>query len=472
LAVSWPVLRAMNWFGGIKVASLLTTASLCLFEFMLHRQSGTFREFEAVLLSLQWILLLCLVVWCGTFLFMTFRLDDLPLIALLLVATTAFLISKAASHSAVDALTLLFAVTLGKGARVLIRLRPNGEMLKEGGGILEFRMFLVCMVFLLAFSSGWHLEMTDNYYHGPRWMGLWNNPNDYGLLMSAGLTLAIGLLAGGQKVKVGNQKSEKRNFLRSFAAKSADGDARSLSLRIILLIAVGMLGVGLVFSYSRGACVGAAVGLLYLAKTYRKFKWRYVLPGIFIVAAAAWFFWNSTADTAPWYVKRMDLGRPSAQHRVAAWRGAIEMMRDNPLGVGWNNAESVYEKNYSPPEDGAAAITTNDYLMLGTQLGVPGLVFFVSYVALCFRNRPHLTLTISPPTGSREGIVSAEISSLRVACRAGTLAMLVAFWFDGGLFKLATAAVFWILLELGANLENRRKCDESNHCLVTSTATM
>ncbi len=41
------------------------------------------------------------------------------------------------------------------------------------------------------------------------------------------------------------------------------------------------------------------------------------------------------------------------------------------------------------------------------------------------------------------------LDSTKVACRAGALAMLVAFWFDGGLFKLATAAVFWILLELG-----------------------
>ena len=27
--------------------------------------------------------------------------------------------------------------------------------------------------------------------------------------------------------------------------------------------------------------------------------------------------------------------------------------------------------------------------------------------------------------------------------------MLVGFWFDGGLFKLATAAPFWILLAVG-----------------------
>jgi len=37
-----------------------------------------------------------------------------------------------------------------------------------------------------------------------------------------------------------------------------------------------------------------------------------------------------------------------------------------------------------------------------------------------------------------------------ISLRAGALSMLVAFWFDGGLFTLPTAAVFWILLELGA----------------------
>jgi hypothetical protein len=36
--------------------------------------------------------------------------------------------------------------------------------------------------------------------------------------------------------------------------------------------------------------------------------------------------------------------------------------------------------------------------------------------------------------------------------------LLVAFWFDGGLFNLPTAAVFWILLELGAEVRTSR-CD-------------
>jgi len=44
----------------------------------------------------------------------------------------------------------------------------------------------------------------------------------------------------------------------------------------------------------------------------------------------------------------------------------------------------------------------------------------------------------------------SEIGTV-VVCRAGAMVLLVAFWFDGGLFHLATTAVFWVLLELGAD---------------------
>ena len=337
----------------------------------------------------------------------------------------------------------------------------------------DLRIFLIGLVLLLAFASWWRMDASQNFYHGPRWMGLWNNPNDYGMLMGAGLLLAIGLLAAKRRKRhkedpdfaakehkehreeAANRKSDGGwnllRSLRSFAAENIVGDSRSLSLRIILIIAAGMMAVGLLFSYSRGAWVGTGIGLLYLAKAHGKFKWRLVLPGILVAAAVVVFFWHSTADTGPWYLKRLDFNRSSAQHRVAAWQAGFEIMRDHPLGVGWNKAVGVYEKNYSPPEDGASAITTNDYLMLGTQLGLPGLVCFVAYVALC----------LGSPASRRQVRSKAEpagetpaLPAVKMACRAGALAMLVAFWFDGGLFKLATASVFWILLELGTDSVN------------------
>lgn len=357
--------------------------------------------------QMLWALLLCLTIWCGTLLFLTFDLKDLPLICLLLVAITAYFIGYAVSRPGVDAISLLFGVTLGKGVKFFLesgnRKTENENLSKIVNRKSAIENFLVGLVVLLAFASCWHLDATGAY-HGPRWMGLWDNPNIYGMLMGVGLTLAIGLLIGRKKV-----------------------------ISVILFIAAGMMGVGLFFSYSRGAWVGAAVGLLYLAKAHGKFKWRFVLPGVLVVAAVVFLFWHSTADTDQWYLKRLDLSRPSAQHRVSAWRGAVQMMRDYPLGVGWNKAVEIYDKNYSPPEGGAEAITMNSYLMLGTELGLPGLLCFVTYVRLSLRRKIDRLETY--PT---------------LACRAGALVLLAAFWFDGGLFTLATASVFWILLELGS----------------------
>ncbi len=295
--------------------------------------------------------------------------------------------------------------------------------------------------------------MSDNYYHGPRWMGLWDNPNTYGMLMGAGVLLAVGLLKGMKKEECGMKKFK----------------------QIFLLIAIFMLEVGLVMSYSRGAWLATGIGLLYLAWCYGRLKWRYVLPVVGVIAVALLFHWGRTPDSAPWYVKRADLGRPSAQNRATAWRAGLEIMRDHPLGVGWNNAAKIYGEKYHPPEGGPMAITTNDYMMIGTELGIPALVCFVAYVALCYRKSPRIQKSggrsqeaeiapssrPSPPLWEKEKTAAnsslithhsllPESEALRAACLAGALVFIVAFWFDGGLFKLPTAAVFWVLLELGA----------------------
>ncbi|HZI33431.1 MAG TPA: O-antigen ligase family protein [Candidatus Binatia bacterium] len=142
----------------------------------------------------------------------------------------------------------------------------------------------------------------------------------------------------------------------------------------------------------------------------------------------------------------------SWRNRVSAWQGATRMMIDKPLtGFGWGKAESVYAKRFcTTASNESAAIEMNDYLMLGISGGVPVMLCFIGYVALAFR-RPHLTPALSPPAGSGEGIVESLVSRhllLQTTCRAGAIMLLVGFWFDGGLFKLPTAVVFWTLLEL------------------------
>ena len=79
--------------------------------------------------------------------------------------------------------------------------------------------------------------MSDNFSHGPRWMGLWNNPNIYEMLLGAGTTLAIALQVLNLKSKRKRSKSWQKIKLIIF----------------FLSVAIFMMGVGLVTSYSRGA---------------------------------------------------------------------------------------------------------------------------------------------------------------------------------------------------------------------------
>lgn len=486
----------MNRLGSIKIMSLLTILIFCLFAYALTRYCSPFRECEITLCQEQWLLVVCLMAWCSCFFVMTFVRHDWLLISLIVIVVAVYFTGYP-DYQAMDVLAVLFGAILGKGVKFMLQ---NEKGKAESGNLLEVwkseagsQNFLLGLVLLLAFASSWHLDMSDNYYHGPRWMGLWNNPNSYGMLMGGGLVLAIGLLAESRKSKVerlktgGDQKSEVRsqnqarrgwNLLRSLRSFAAIKSA-------ILLIAAFMMGVGLLFSYSRGAWVGTAIGVLYLAKAYGKFKWRWALPPVLLITALVCFFWHNTPDSASWVVKRLDLSRPSAQHRVAAWHGAVQMMWDHPFGLGWSKAVEVYQNNYSSPEVGAAAITTNDYLMLGTQIGIPALLCFIVYVALRLGVDERFwkkAESAGGKNGNRKTKIGNEAmspvtchpsteASLRVACRAGALVLAVAFWFNGGLFILATASVFWILLELGAETQKRNAASgraETETSLVAS----
>jgi O-antigen ligase len=155
----------------------------------------------------------------------------------------------------------------------------------------------------------------------------------------------------------------------------------------------------------------------------------------------------------------------SWRNRVAAWEGALQMVAERPwLGFGWNQPERVYGQYYRATKlNEGMAIQLNDYFILGTTLGLPALLCFAVYVVLALTSHPKPAPT-PLPSAFPDSTFRTPHSALRTrlaldfglwtldsaaVCRAAAVVLLVGFWFDGGLFKLATAAPFWILLELG-----------------------
>ena len=352
------------------------------------------------------------------------------------------------------------------------------------------------LIFLLTLAAVWQAETGHFFqYRGQaRWTGPWDNPNTFGVLMAVGVVLSLGRAVQRLKAKGQMLNTESQGAATSGRGVPSGGEQRSANIEhrtsnvehrtlnlghwlrlVFLLAAAGVMGVGLIKSYSRGAWVGAALGLAYLGYFVAKAESRkqkaemgrgkaetlkaemlkavrsWLALAIISVAVGLLAFWScrhterAVARRATSVANANDF---SWRKRVAAYEGALQMMADKPLlGFGWNQPQRVYDQFYRTPKvDEGAAIQLNDYFTLGTTLGIPALACFVAFIGLSLtRNTEHETRNTQ--TAALRPLTSDLW--LPSVCRAAAIVLLVGFWFDGGLFKLATGATFWILLELG-----------------------
>jgi hypothetical protein len=319
------------------------------------------------------------------------------------------------------------------------------------------------LVIFLAWASVWHTSAGQSYQYRTqaRWSGPWDNPNIAGLLMATGVMLALGLTVA------------------SFLILS--GKVGKWSCALLCLLAAILLGRGLLHSYSRGAWLGTVCGLAYLAvygftrfrldqdtagkpsiSWFKKCRFPLSVVSLSVVLLstlilAFWHFRETNWHPAHRAFSAVNTADFSWRNRIAAWEGALQMMAEYPfVGTAWGQAEPLYDDYYVPPKLGeGAAIETNDILMLGATVGIPTLFCFGMYLWLSLKGKGQSGE--HPPSPSLRRTRKAEMQDgdwMRTVCHAGAIVLLIGFWFDGGLFKLPTAATFWILLELG-NVRNQ-----------------
>ena len=405
------------------------------------------------------------------------------------------------SYPRMDFLTLLAGAAAGQAVAVT-RLRRAGM-----GRPRSFHQeALPLLILTAALAAMFHPDMGESYqYRGhARWTGPCFDPNTFGVLMGAGIVLAGGGLVQSLRSKVQSRPSAEGG---GQGLKSKVQSLKSNAYRALLLaVAAGVMGVGLVKSYSRGAWVGAVVGVAWLAYQIGKaemlkgeasggkteipgwvsvLRWagrRWVTLAIICASGGLLGFWScrlterAVARRAVSVVNANDF---SWNRRLVAYEGALRMLADKPwFGFGWNEPERVYGALYCPAKvDEGMAIRLNDYLMLGMTLGLPALLCFVMYVGLSLRASPKSNVqcpkfqAVNPQImaqrlensgqQSEDGRPGKELPApptldfrlwtldSAAVCRAGAIVLLVGFWFDGGLFRLAAGATFWILLELG-----------------------
>ncbi len=137
----------------------------------------------------------------------------------------------------------------------------------------------------------------------------------------------------------------------------------------IFFISLPLLASGLLFSFVRGAMLGLAVGLLYLA--FHRYKM--LVYGIPIVLLAALFIPTGAN------VSKAIFSAESLQDRTLSWSDRFDRFADNPFGTGIGTTGAAAEKaaklNFQDPD--ATYVPDNSWLKVMFELGIIGLWLFV-----------------------------------------------------------------------------------------------
>jgi hypothetical protein len=269
-------------FPRLTPALAMLALALCLFgDCMAIRSSHVLgpviTEASAIMLDVgtQWVLYVCAATYFATFFVLRLRRAGLRstgtrlnpslaaeiwLAGLVAVAVLAYAVYYPQAVKSTQALTLLGAAALGQGAALWAErtLKSKVQSPKSGRKTILASLVMLFMAAALWQAEGGHMF----HYQGQgRWMGPWDNPNTFGVLMGVGLVLAVGKLVQSLKPKVQSQTSAECGVRTA--------ECRTLNLwpwlqRLFFLAAATVMGVGLVNSYSRGAWVGTVVALAYL----------------------------------------------------------------------------------------------------------------------------------------------------------------------------------------------------------------
>jgi len=222
--------------------------------------------------SIQWLLVACLVIYFITFSLLEWRADaaiqpigkigkaeGLPLPSAgsdMPMATPPLAVPAPAPFSKPHLRKILFSPNLCLSTFLLAVLLRYSLSYDTALNSLQIPILLAGLVFgkamaawmyparysaillaSLAASALWQPEKSTGFqYHGiPRWSGVWDNPNLYGLLMGVGAVLALCHISGWKKF-----------------------------VRVVLCSLTAILcGYGLFKSYSRGAWLATLCGTCY-----------------------------------------------------------------------------------------------------------------------------------------------------------------------------------------------------------------
>jgi O-antigen ligase len=202
----------------------------------------------------------------------------------------------------------------------------------------------------------------------------------------------------------------------------------------IFFLSLPLLSVGLLFSFVRGAMLGLAVGLLYLA--FHRYK--LLVYGIPIVLVAALFI-PSGAN-----VSNAVFSSTSFNARTVSWSDRIDQFAQSPLfgtGIGTTGAAAEKAAFLNNKDPNATYYPDNSWLKVAFELGIFALWFFFIWLISVF-------LFTRKAERRVEGIDKDFISGVTAQLLAIMISALVATYLE----LAPMDQLFWVMITIVATM--------------------
>ncbi len=217
--------------------------------------------------------------------------------------------------------------------------------------------------------------------------------------------------------------------------------------RLFALFAFGVMGLSLIFTFSRGAWLAFLLTFVMFLVCYSRTFFKLGMAGVFAVPFLPYVL---PATVVSRFMSIGNLKDTSTAYRVSVWEGSLRMFRDfwaTGIGAGSDVFLQVYP-SYALAGAAYALHSHNLFLQVAIELGLGGLIALLLVVLLFAR------MVFS---GSA-AISDKKSSALLLAFGAGVLAMLIQGMTDNIWYNFRIFLLFWMALGVAAGL--RRSCYE------------
>jgi O-antigen ligase len=145
----------------------------------------------------------------------------------------------------------------------------------------------------------------------------------------------------------------------------------------VFFLSLPIVSIGLLFSFVRGAMLGLAIGLLYLAFT----RYKILVYGIPFVLVAALFIPSGATVSSALF------SSTSLQARSVSWGDRIDLFAENPVfgtGIGTTGAAAEKAAKINNQDPNATYYPDNSWLKVAFELGIFALWLFVIWIVSVF----------------------------------------------------------------------------------------